>query len=203
MSDITTPVLLTEKLNNFGEFVPLALRTESSPPSLATNAVAFVATIAALIASSEILDGFKKQLFYGKTEKLLTKTAHYTQVLQDATAVLQQGISADSLTDAIPLNPRVLHGLLGFVTEAGEIAAVLRNGVEGKAVDVVNIQEEVSDAAWYVAIIADELQLDFYQGLTNVINKLYVRYPDKFDSFRADNRNLAAERVALEVGVEK
>ncbi|QDJ96380.1 nucleotide pyrophosphohydrolase [Xanthomonas phage Xoo-sp13] len=207
MSDLSTPSsLLTERLSSFDSFVPYALRTESNPDAslvLHTNVRAFVAAVAASIASAEILDGFKKQLFYGKTANLLTKTSHYTAILEESISILNEGITEDSLGDPVALNPRVLHGLLGFVTEAGELASVLQKGVAGEAVDVVNIQEEVSDAAWYVAIIADELKLDFYQGLTNVVNKLYIRYPEKFTSFLADNRDLVAERAALEVGLEK
>lgn len=121
--------------------------------------------------------------------------------MKEASDILNEGVSVESLTDEITMNPRVLHGLLGFVTEAGELASVLHKGVSGEQVDAVNIQEEVSDAAWYVAIINDELNLDFYAGLTNVVNKLIVRYPDKFDSYFADNRNLDAERVQLEMNV--
>lgn len=201
MTENTTPTLITrENANTFDKFIPLALRTESPNGQLYTDVTAFVAAISAAIASAEILDGFKKQMFYGKTEKLLTKTQHYVRILEDATSVLNQGINLGE-QQPIPLNHRVLHGLLGFVTEAGELAAVLKKGTEGEEVDAVNIQEEVSDAAWYVAIINDELKLDFYQGLTNVVNKLIVRYPEKFDSFFADNRNLDAERAQLEVNL--
>lgn len=198
---MTENTLITrDDANSFDKFIPLALRTESNTGPLRTNLRAFVAAISAAIASAEILDGFKKQMFYGKTEKLLTKTAHYVSILEEATAILSEGVNLDH-QEEIVLNPRVLHGLLGFVTEAGELAAVLKKGTQGEAVDAVNIQEEVSDAAWYVAIINDELNLDFYQGLTNVVNKLIVRYPEKFDSYFADNRNLEAERVQLEMNV--
>lgn len=196
-----TKLITRADADSFEKFIPLALRTESQPPALRTNARAFVAAISAAIATAEILDGFKKQLFYGKSEKLTAKLAHFNGILQDATIILSEGVTADSLTDSISMNPRVLHGLLGFVTEAGELAAVLNKGVAGETIDAVNIQEEVSDAAWYVAIINDELKLDYYTGLTNVVNKLIVRYPDKFSSYFADNRDLDAERKQLEQNV--
>lgn len=199
MTDVT--LITRNDSDSFDKFIPLALRTESNPPQLKTNLTAFVAAIAAAIASAEILDGFKKQMFYGKTEKLTTKLSHFNAILGEANAILSDGVTVESLNDSIDMNTRVLHGLLGFVTEAGELAAVLRNGVTGGEIDAVNIQEEVSDAAWYVAIINDELKLDYYTGLTNVVNKLIVRYPEKFDSFFADNRNLEAERKQLENGL--
>ncbi|ALN97150.1 MazG-like pyrophosphatase [Flavobacterium phage Fpv1] len=46
--------------------------------------------------------------------------------------------------------------------------------------------------------LSDFWQFDFYQLLTNNINKLQVRYPDSFTNEAALNRNLEAERVELE-----
>lgn len=192
------PKLLTTRLNNFEEFIPLALRSESVPSEIKTNATVFIAAIAASIASSEIMDGFKKQIFYGKTEKLLTRTTHYTKILDDSVKILSQPFDEDSLSDSINMNPRLLHGLLGTFTEAGELVSILYDVVSGREIDKVGIREEFSDIAWYAAVVYDELELDYYQGLTNVINKLFVRYPEKFDSFLADNRNLEEERKQLE-----
>jgi len=48
--------------------------------------------------------------------------------------------------------------------------------------------------------IADLFELDFFQILTNNINKLKVRYPEKFTNEAALNRDLEAERVELEKG---
>lgn len=194
-----TNAIKNNKIVSFDEFIPLALRTESIPNSVRTNVNVLVATIAANIASSEILDGFKKQIFYGKTEKLLTKTSYYTKILQDSVDIINTSdLTEASLGTMVPINPRVLHGLLGAITEAGELAAVLHKGVDGEEIDVVNVQEEFSDIMWYVAIIYDELSLDYYQGLTNVIDKLIVRYPEKFSGELADNRNLTEERKQLE-----
>jgi NTP pyrophosphatase (non-canonical NTP hydrolase) len=46
--------------------------------------------------------------------------------------------------------------------------------------------------------LSDFWQFDFYQLLSNNINKLQVRYPEKFTNEAALNRNLEAERVELE-----
>jgi len=45
---------------------------------------------------------------------------------------------------------------------------------------------------------SDFWQFDFYQLLTNNINKLQVRYPDSFSIDKAFNRDLEKERVELE-----
>ena len=46
--------------------------------------------------------------------------------------------------------------------------------------------------------IAEYFKLDFYQILANNINKLKIRYPDKFDAEKALNRDLDSERKELE-----
>lgn len=46
--------------------------------------------------------------------------------------------------------------------------------------------------------IAEYFKLDFWQILTNNINKLKVRYPEKFTNEAAINRDLDAERTELE-----
>ena len=49
-----------------------------------------------------------------------------------------------------------------------------------------------------LANIAEWFELDFFQLLTNNIDKLKVRYPEKFTEEAALNRNLEAERAELE-----
>lgn len=49
-----------------------------------------------------------------------------------------------------------------------------------------------------IYIISVYLDFDFYQSLTNNINKLMVRYPEKFDTDKAINRDLETERKRLE-----
>ena len=57
----------------------------------------------------------------------------------------------------------------------------------------------------YISLIQEEFQkicilenLDINKGLENNINKLKIRYPDKFTQEAAINRNLEAERIELE-----
>lgn len=188
------------KLNSFNEFQPLALRTESHIPSVKTNLRLLTALLVANVAITEILDGVKKQVFYGNSKKLFEGTAEQIATLDKVLEIIKEDLAPDSLEQVVDINPRVFHGLLGIITEAGELSDALLNGITGGGVDAVNIQEEATgDIGWYQAILNDELGLDQYQGLTNVINKLKVRYPDKFSNELAANRNLDAERKELEV----
>lgn len=195
---------MTNKIENFNEFIPLALRTESQIDSIKTSKNLIVSLLAANIAIAEILDAVKKQVFYGNAKKLNDSGVSNaldarSQIDSVNSALASLRLSPEDLDTEIAVNPRVFHGLLGIITESGELAQVLLNAIltDGN-IDAINVAEELSDASWYEAILDDELKIDHYQALTNVINKLRIRYPEKFSAENAANRNLDAERQALE-----
>jgi NTP pyrophosphatase (non-canonical NTP hydrolase) len=99
-------------------------------------------------------------------------------------------------------NPQLmslLHGAMGISTEAGELLDVIKKHIfYGKPVDQVNLAEEVGDTMWYVAEVVRALRVDLDSVLSKNIDKLRCRYPDKFSSEAAVNRNLDAERKILE-----
>lgn len=198
---MTAPALLTTKLKDFNEFKPLALRTEKQIDEVRTNKMLLLTGIIINIISAELLDAVKKQVFYGDASKIQRDWSEEIQALQDAVDFLKEGGLNDPLSEKIDIDTRVFHGLLGIITEAGELSEVVFDKVaNNKPIDATNVQEEaIGDIGWYQAILADSLNLDTYLGLTNVINKLIVRYPDKFTEEAAKNRNLAAERQQLEV----
>lgn len=192
---------MTDKITNFNDFIPLALRTESHIESVKTNRSMFVALLLANIAIGEMLDAFKKQIFYGNDSKLRQKSLNEMALaVMNAESVIDVLNNDEwSLDDELSVNPRILHGLLGTITESAELSEILLNAInEETPVDPVHVTEELADGDWYKAILVDELNIDYNQGLTNVINKLRVRYPEKFSNELAANRNLEAERVALE-----
>ena len=193
------------------EFQGLALRTESQISGIKLNAGNLVSLLKVVIEVTEILDAVKKAVFYNKTAKLegdLTARLHALATLIEALKWQNSGrgpVGAIMAEESIKnVDPRVFHGILGIITESGELASALLKSIEneGTPIDPVNIQEEMSDIAWYKAILHDSLNLDWGQGLENVINKLRIRYPDKYSDEAAANRDLDAERAALEVGVD-
>lgn len=192
------------------EFQGLALRTESHIEGIKLNRSNLITLLKVVVAVTEILDGIKKAAFYNKTTKLQDNLAvHLGEVIRLMTSLQTKNVEngpvgtiMDTNETLSDIDPRVFHGILGIITESGELAQALLNAVDGsKPIDAVNVQEEMSDIAWYKAILHDTLGLDWGQGLTNVIEKLRIRYPDKYSDYAADNRNLEAERAALEVGV--
>ncbi len=193
------------------EFQGLALRTESQIDGIRLNRSNLITLLKVVVEVTEILDGIKKAAFYNKTSKLEGDLTARLAAIAKLIAVLDWQNSGRGPVGAIMdpdetipnVDPRVFHGVLGIITESGELASALLKSVEDPAhvIDAVNIQEEMSDIAWYKAILHDTLGLDWNQGLENVINKLRVRYPDKYSDDAAANRDLFAERVELERGV--
>lgn len=92
-----------------------------------------------------------------------------------------------------------LHMLLGMSTEIGEIEDVFKKHIAyDKEIDWVNVQEEIGDLMFYVASFCRMNGFDLEEIMGNNIRKLMVRYPEKFSTENALNRNLQAERTVLE-----
>lgn len=143
--------------------------------------------------AAEPLDVIKKSLYYGRN--IGEGDVKYP-------ADLSVNIADEKTRD-------ILHGLLGIITEAGELAerlaaVVTREGPIGFTdEDVVNIFEESGDVLWYLAITADATGLGLDAIMTANIEKLKGRYPEKFESFRANERNIEKEQNILKKSLTK
>lgn len=94
---------------------------------------------------------------------------------------------------------RVFHGMVGIVTEGGELMDHFKRvTIYGKELDVVNIKEELGDVMWYVGVLMDELGISFKDILECNRFKLEKRFPNAFTEHNALNRDLESERKALE-----
>ena len=128
---------------------------------------------------------------------------------------------AEVLVEADNDNLRVIHGYMGVKTEIGElIDAYKKSWFYQKELDEVNILEEVFDILWYVEVLEEELETTMYstRHLLNEFAKLYnkdldfctkmgieklkIRYPDKYTDDYANERDLKAERELLESSVK-
>lgn len=106
---------------------------------------------------------------------------------------------------AQPLNPsfkpdynRLLHAAIGIATESGELLdALKKNMFYDRALNTTNVQEEIGDLLWYIAIALDAMGSTFEMEMDRVIRKLRVRFPDKFNSVDANCRDLEAEEKEL------
>lgn len=96
-------------------------------------------------------------------------------------------------------NGRALHAAMGIQTEGGELTDQLKKHVYyGKALDAVNLKEELADVMWYVGLLCDVLGTTVEELQELVIAKLSKRYPDKFTEAAAIHRDLEGERELLQ-----
>jgi NTP pyrophosphatase (non-canonical NTP hydrolase) len=94
---------------------------------------------------------------------------------------------------------RLMHAAMGISTESGELMDMLKKHVVyGKPMDDINIVEECGDLLWYIALALDAVGFTIEDAMVRNIAKLAKRYPDGFSEYLAQNRDLDAERAALE-----
>lgn len=122
------------------------------------------------------LDAMKKAIYYGKP----LKSVEPIEVIEPETAP----------------NPDELHFFIGMVTELVEISQVLRDKWAGK--DVGNkLADEMGDLDWYRINMYRVLGLDPEVVAEANIAKLRARFPDKFTTGAAIDRNESNENEAL------
>lgn len=164
-------------------FISDAIRTKSDKfYGDDINQDEFAAILSDFILVGSELDTIKKHMFYGKK-------SHYA-----AESIEESLDGANNI-----VHEDIIHGVLGVATEAVELCEALNSSLDsGLALDTVNIKEEMGDIFWYLAILANRLDISFDEVQTTVINKLRARYPDKFTEDDAVNRDLDLERKILE-----
>lgn len=141
--------------------------------------VRFLFLISEFIKVAVELDEVKRKVFYGKD-----LTHNFAQSMNDL--VKQE-------SDA-----HYIHGVLGLITEVGEIAENMVAHLTG-ASDTVNLVEETGDVKWYLALLLNRVaQVPWNADEMINIQKLRKRFPDKFTEENAVTRDLFAEREVLE-----
>lgn len=75
---------------------------------------------------------------------------------------------------------------------------VKKNMAYGKPISHRDENSILEPIQWKIKNIALNESIDIFKGLENNINKLKLRYPDKFSEERAINRDTDAERRELE-----
>jgi hypothetical protein len=171
---------------NYAEFVQ-ALASAERYPDYVTNMMMLGVTQAVINAADGSMDNIKKDLFYGKS----TDKPPFGR----ATAF------DPDFTDA---EWDLFHAIMGMITEAGELAIVLKGMVQGREVDEVNLLEELGDMRFYQQLAYNALGADDGEVVHINVQKLLKRYKGgEFSSEEALSRDLQAERTALEGGTDE
>ena len=144
-------------------------------------------TLKQAIATGELVDVAKKSLYYGRA------------VPGDSALNEHKGTTA--AIDMKAVDKDVLHAALGIYTEAAEMLEGILKAMQGEPFDTVNAFEELGDAEWYMAMFYRALNKTPQEAKSVNIEKLRKRYPEKFKSHHANERDIAAERAILETGM--
>lgn len=101
-------------------------------------------------------------------------------------------------TASMATHLRTMHHLIGLQTEVGELVDAYKKAIYyGTPLDTVNVLEEVGDLEYYLELFCDSAGVDREVAKERVIQKLRQRYPDKFTTKDAIDRDLGAERAVL------
>lgn len=183
---------------DLNQYVKDATRTESKIDTFTANGHLFAGVVEGMIALGNILDMIKKNTFYGK-EIDLEKLSTLRDQVELSLIKLDPAFTEEPKMEFSSESPRVFHAIVGIATEATEmLEALQRSIVEQQPIDAVNICEELGDNNWYQAILVDALEADFEKIFEVNIAKLRQRFPEKFTSEDAINRDLDTERKILE-----
>jgi hypothetical protein len=167
------------------------LQTNSEDGSSPTSADLAEALQKAIDIGQQI-DQLKRAIFYG---------SHFNGPKSQQDNVPFQ-VGEDSPEASHP-SPAMLHSALGLFTEAAEfIEAIVASMFGGEDFDRTNAVEELGDLEWYMAVMRNRLGISQEKVQRINIAKLRARYPDKFQSGDALERDHEHERSVLESASE-
>lgn len=186
------------------QYVQDAIRTESRIPAVVTQAETLTAVMTAFVAAGNLLDLLKKNIYYGKPisqqewNEQVDRMGYMVNALHD-----NPFYQLDTAKSTLSVDPRVFHSIIGIATESTELVeAIIKARDNSQPIDRVNVLEELGDINWYHAIAVDATEGDWEQIHETNIAKLKKRYPEKFTTEDAINRDLAVERQILEDGAK-
>jgi len=176
---------------NNTEYLEQSARTAASSLHRIFDDQTIIGTLENAVKYGQEVDKIKKGLYYGK---------HCNISTGDDGTVLN-----NSIVDNVDID--ILHGVLGVFTESVEMIEAVLKTMEHppthemyQKMDDVNMVEEIGDMEWYLAMLYRSLET--YPEVAKQINidKLRARYPGKFTTEDAINRDTDTERTILENG---
>lgn len=185
---------------SFDEYQLKALRTEKILPADTPIDLPVLWMFGRLMVhTGNLFDQYKRRLFYGKVMDMGKVRVAYegmSGLLRD------RNLSELEYDPHVPsgVDLRVIHGVIGLVTETGELVQTLLRGIINGGFteeDNVNLVEELGDLCWYLALIMAALGLDFYAVLRANNAKLEKRFGLSYSQDKVLNRDTDAEMVAL------
>ena len=150
-----------------------------------------------LMVNGQTADLMKRGLFYKEPNAKLQERADAFKIkAEEMYTATGQHIEADrKFTDE---QIDIIHAALGLISEAGEIIEeVVMSFIDKRPTDHTNLREESGDVLWYEALLLRTIKSKFEDEAGRNLSKLAKRYPEKFTSEAALNRDLDAEKKVL------
>lgn len=157
------------------------------------------------VENGDIADILKRSLFYkeeiekGKNRGLAATVKN--KKIYDEIKVQTLLESKDGNREKISLSQEkihIIHAMMGLISEAGEILEeVIKSSLENRELNKDNLKEESGDLLWYIALLLRNVGSDFETEAKRNTDKLFARYPEKFTSEKALNRDLEKEQEVL------
>nr|DAT24823.1 MAG TPA: NTP-PPase-like protein [Bacteriophage sp.] len=83
----------------------------------------------------------------------------------------------------------IFNACLGLSGEVGELNDMLKKWIfHEKQLDAEHLKREISDVCWYLALMCDSFEFSLDEIMQINIDKLKARYPEGFDTYRANHR---------------
>jgi NTP pyrophosphatase (non-canonical NTP hydrolase) len=107
-----------------------------------------------------------------------------------ATFRASKKLTENFFADQKPDIGEILNASLGLSGEVGELNDMIKKWIfHEKELDVEHVEKEIGDICWYIAMICESFGFAMDEVLQMNIEKLKARYPDGFDTVRANNRS--------------
>ena len=185
---------------NMQEYLEKSGRTTATPEPVRKDifpvdgALAF--ELINLVVSGHSADLTKRGLFYKEPMARLHQRADGFKATVEPMYNAAKAVEATRTFTEEQIN--IIHAALGLISEAGEVLEeVVKSFLEQRPMDTGNLQEEGGDSMWYLALLLRTLKTNFETEGERNIKKLEKRYPEKFTTEAALNRDLAGEKEVL------
>ena len=83
----------------------------------------------------------------------------------------------------------IVNATLGLSGEVGELNDMIKKWIfHNTRLDKEHVKKEIGDVMWYVAMMCESFGFSLDDVMQTNVDKLIARYPDGFDTYRANHR---------------
>ena len=100
-----------------------------------------------------------------------------------------QKLAMTTLNKDLSKKDVLINGVMGLCGESGEVIDLVKKHLhQGHELNKEKIIDELGDVCWYIAEIANVLDVPFEEVLSRNIEKLKKRFPNGFEVEKSINR---------------